>query len=195
MRIPYHLPQYGPSSFHPLPPRPHPTDLPPASAGLKRKAPHSPERGGSPWHRQRLQEQQQEQERHESGLSRVQQQPKQEKEKQCTLTSREGPAASSSCSEAADSNESGAARLGVGGSRYLLTPADSHPAHFTRGSLIQLASGQMKKVEELDTDDFLSSAAHSPEVFLKVNQNHLGLFAEFIPILSGVNRPEHLGAT
>ena len=46
----------------------------------------------------------------------------------------------------------------------MLTPADSHPAHFTRGSLIQLASGQMKKVEELDTDDFLSSAAHSPEV-------------------------------
>ena len=116
-----------------------------------------------------------------------QQQPKQEKEKQCTLTSREGPAASASCSDA-DSNESGAARLGVGGSRYLLTPADSHPAHFTRGSLIQLASGQMKKVEELDTDDFLSSAAHSPEVFLKLlNQNHLCLFAEFIPICSGVN--------
>ena len=137
-------------------------------------------------------QEQQEQERHESGLSRVQQQPKQEKEKQCTLTSREAPA-SASCSDA-DSNESGAARLGVGGSRYLLTPADSHPAHFTRGSLIQLASGQMKKVEELDTDDFLSSAAHSPEVLLKPYQNHLCLFAYFIPILSGVNRPEHLGA-
>ena len=63
-----------------------------------------------------------------------------------------------------DTAESGA-RLGVGG-RYLLSPADSHPAHFTRGSLIQLASGQMKKVEELDTEDFLSSAAHSPEVNL-----------------------------
>ena len=93
------------------------------------------------------------------------QQPKQEKEKQCTLSSREGPA--SSCGDG-DSTESGGSRLGGGGGRYLLTPADSHPAHFTRGSLIQLASGQMKKVEELDTDDFLSSAAHSPEVFLKL---------------------------
>ena len=39
--------------------------------------------------------------------------------------------------------------------------------------MIQLASGQMKKVEQLDTEDFLSSAAHSPEVglaiFLKKN--------------------------
>ena len=162
VRIPYHLPQYGPSSFHPLPPRPHQTDLPPTSAGVKRKAPHSPERGGSPWHRQRLQDQDQERAgpTHDPppGLNRVQ--PKQEKEKHCTLSSRETPA---SCVDG-DTAESGP-RLGVGG-RYLLSPADSHPAHFTRGSLIQLASGQMKKVEELDTEDFLSSAAHSPEVNL-----------------------------
>ena len=65
-----------------------------------------------------------------------------------------------------------------GGGRYLLTPADSHPAHFTRGSLIQLASGQMKKVEELDTDDFLSSAAHSPEVFLTFTYNYICLWTK-----------------
>ena len=171
MRIPYHLPQYGPSSFHPLPPRAHPSvevpatsarahpsaDVPATSAGLKRKAAHSPERGASPWHRQRLQD-------HEQDRVQQQQQAKQEREKQCTLTSRDAPGTPSSGDPHAGAAP-GVPSLG-GGSRYLLTPADSHPAHFTRGSLIQLASGQMKKVEQLDTEDFLSSAAHSPEVSL-----------------------------
>ncbi|XP_068609619.1 ataxin-1-like [Brachionichthys hirsutus] len=38
--------------------------------------------------------------------------------------------------------------------------------HFTKGSLIELASGQLKRVEELQTQDFLRSAATSPEVHL-----------------------------
>ena len=117
-----------------------------------------------------MQEQEQQERLGPTHENRAQQQPKQEKEKQCSLSSRETPAGDG------DSSESGP-RLGGGGGRYLLTPADSHPAHFTRGSLIQLASGQMKKVEELDTDDFLSSAAHSPEVSLKFARNYL-LFTE-----------------
>jgi hypothetical protein len=40
----------------------------------------------------------------------------------------------------------------------------SHPIHFHRGSLIQLASGQTKKVEELETEDFISSARSNPDV-------------------------------
>ena len=107
------------------------------------------------------------------GQDRVQQQTKQEREKQCTLSSRDAPTTPSG--GGSDANAGGGPGVPSldGGSRYLLTPADSHPAHFTRGSLIQLASGQMKKVEQLDTEDFLSSAAHSPEVglaiFLKKN--------------------------
>ena len=86
----------------------------------------------------------------------------QEREKQCTLSSRDAPTTPSG--GRSDANAAPGVPSLDGGSRYLLTPADSHPAHFTRGSLIQLASGQMKKVEQLDTEDFLSSAAHSPEV-------------------------------
>ncbi|CAG6021663.1 unnamed protein product [Menidia menidia] len=38
--------------------------------------------------------------------------------------------------------------------------------HFTKGSLIELASGRLKRVEELQTEDFLRSAATSPEFHL-----------------------------
>lgn len=38
--------------------------------------------------------------------------------------------------------------------------------HFTKGSLIELASGRLKRVEELRTDDFLRSADTSPEFHL-----------------------------
>ncbi|XP_054628595.1 mediator of RNA polymerase II transcription subunit 1.1 [Dunckerocampus dactyliophorus] len=38
--------------------------------------------------------------------------------------------------------------------------------HFTKGSLIELASGQLKQVEDLRTEDFLRSADTSPEFHL-----------------------------
>ncbi|KAF3860674.1 hypothetical protein F7725_000929 [Dissostichus mawsoni] len=49
------------------------------------------------------------------------------------------------------------------------TPHPSPPAllpHFTKGSLIELASGRLKQVEELRTEDFLRSADTSPEFHL-----------------------------
>ena len=41
-----------------------------------------------------------------------------------------------------------------------------HRTHFHKGSLIQLASGQMKKVEDLETEDFISSARSNQDVTL-----------------------------
>ncbi|XP_041655535.1 ataxin-1-like [Cheilinus undulatus] len=52
------------------------------------------------------------------------------------------------------------------------SPPDLHPSpptllpHFTKGSLIELASGRLKRVEELRTEDFLRSADTSPEFHL-----------------------------
>ncbi|CAJ1084862.1 histone-lysine N-methyltransferase 2A [Xyrichtys novacula] len=52
------------------------------------------------------------------------------------------------------------------------SPTDLHPSppallpHFTKGSLIELASGRLKRVEELRTEDFLRSADTSPEFHL-----------------------------
>ncbi|XP_077411402.1 uncharacterized protein LOC144041235 [Vanacampus margaritifer] len=52
------------------------------------------------------------------------------------------------------------------------SPPALHPSppallpHFTKGSLIELASGQLKQVEELQTEDFLRSADTSPEFHL-----------------------------
>ncbi|XP_061559029.1 uncharacterized protein zmp:0000000926 [Phycodurus eques] len=52
------------------------------------------------------------------------------------------------------------------------SPPTLHPSppallpHFTKGSLIELASGQLKQVEELQTEDFLRSADTSPEFHL-----------------------------
>lgn len=39
-----------------------------------------------------------------------------------------------------------------------------HPAHFNHGTLIQLADGSMKRVEDLVTEDFLQSAESSQDV-------------------------------
>uniref|UniRef100_W5M766 Uncharacterized LOC102691565 n=1 Tax=Lepisosteus oculatus TaxID=7918 RepID=W5M766_LEPOC len=49
------------------------------------------------------------------------------------------------------------------------SPAPLSPlvlTHFTKGSLIQLSTGELKNVEDLQTDDFLRSAAVSPEFHL-----------------------------
>lgn len=52
------------------------------------------------------------------------------------------------------------------------SPLGLHPPpppllpHFTKGSLIELASGRLKRVEELQTEDFLRSADTSPEFHL-----------------------------
>ena len=39
-----------------------------------------------------------------------------------------------------------------------------YPVHFTAGSLIQLSSGALRPVEDLNTDDFIKSAELSKEV-------------------------------
>jgi len=48
----------------------------------------------------------------------------------------------------------------------MLPTTTCYPTHFQKGSLIQLANGQMKKVEELDTQDFINSAKVNQDVFL-----------------------------
>ena len=48
------------------------------------------------------------------------------------------------------------------------TPANQPAApHFRAGSLIQLANGNMKKVEHLKTEDFVNSAASCPDISLE----------------------------
>lgn len=44
------------------------------------------------------------------------------------------------------------------------TTPSPFPVHFTFGSLIQLSTGDLKRVEDLNTDDFVHSAEHSDEV-------------------------------
>ena len=41
-----------------------------------------------------------------------------------------------------------------------------HPAHFMKGSVIQLADGKLRRVEDLCTDDFVKSADVSPDLCL-----------------------------
>ncbi|KAJ8042436.1 Ataxin-1 [Holothuria leucospilota] len=58
-------------------------------------------------------------------------------------------------------------KQGVQSSRPILTaqapsPMANVPSYFTRGSIIQLANGHLKRVEELQTEDFVSSA-HSTD--------------------------------
>lgn len=46
------------------------------------------------------------------------------------------------------------------------SPASTHPSHFKRGSIIQLADGSLKPVEDLITEDFIQSARANQDVFL-----------------------------
>ena len=60
-----------------------------------------------------------------------------------------------------------------------VTPAPPHyPAHFMKGSIIQLATGEFKRVEDMQTEDFERCAAVSPELSLDtstvLNIEHLG---------------------
>lgn len=42
--------------------------------------------------------------------------------------------------------------------------APHYPAHFTKGSIIHLASGALKRIEDLSTDDFVRSADISKDL-------------------------------
>jgi len=42
--------------------------------------------------------------------------------------------------------------------------APHYPAHFTKGSVIQLANGDLKRIEDLSTDDFVRSAEISKDL-------------------------------
>lgn len=55
------------------------------------------------------------------------------------------------------SNQNSSSRTSVISTRSQL----HHPTYFTKGSIIQLANGLLKQVEELTTDDFVESAALS----------------------------------
>ena len=39
-----------------------------------------------------------------------------------------------------------------------------YPAHFTKGSIIQLANGDLKRIEDLSTEDFVRSADMSKDL-------------------------------
>jgi len=45
-------------------------------------------------------------------------------------------------------------------------PPPHYPAHFVKGSVIQLANGELRRVEELTTDDFIRSADASTDLCL-----------------------------
>jgi len=42
--------------------------------------------------------------------------------------------------------------------------APHYPAHFTKGSIIQLANGDLKRIEDLSTEDFVRSADMSKDL-------------------------------
>jgi len=44
--------------------------------------------------------------------------------------------------------------------------APHYPVHFTKGSVIQLANGDLKRIEDLSTDDFVQSANISMDLCL-----------------------------
>jgi hypothetical protein len=45
-------------------------------------------------------------------------------------------------------------------------PPPHYPAHFMKGSIIQLANGELKHVEDLTTEDFIRSAEASSDLCL-----------------------------
>ena len=47
------------------------------------------------------------------------------------------------------------------------SPPPVIPPYFKKGSLIQLASGEMKKVEDLETEDFVESAKQCPDLSIE----------------------------
>ncbi|XP_064466403.1 ataxin-1-like isoform X2 [Ornithodoros turicata] len=49
-------------------------------------------------------------------------------------------------------------------SSHTATPALHYPAYFMKGSIIQLGNGLLKKVEDLNTDDFINSASVSRDL-------------------------------
>ena len=74
--------------------------------------------------------------------------------------------ATASSSHAARTPESGASPGSEGPS---LPPHLHYPPHFIKGSIIQLANGDLKRVEDLQTEDFVSSAQVSAD--LKVDSS------------------------
>jgi len=50
--------------------------------------------------------------------------------------------------------------------------APHYPAHFTKGSIIHLASGELKRIEDLSTDDFVRSADISKDLCLDTSVVH-----------------------
>ena len=58
-------------------------------------------------------------------------------------------------------------------------PHPHYPPHFMKGSVIQLANGQLKRVEELRTDDFISSADVSAD--LKIDSSTVVRIEENVP--------------
>lgn len=54
------------------------------------------------------------------------------------------------------------------------------PSSFAKGSLIQLYNGELRKIEDMRTEDFISSAERSPELRLaestvvRIEEKHMG---------------------
>lgn len=53
-----------------------------------------------------------------------------------------------------------------------------HSGNFTKGSLIQLVNGELRRVEDMRTEDFVNSAERSPDLrmadstVVKIDENH-----------------------
>jgi len=62
--------------------------------------------------------------------------------------------------------------------QHMLLSSQHHPVHFSKGSMIQLADGELKRVEELRTEDFVHSSDICPRLnidssrLVHMRQNH-----------------------